>query len=130
MVAEAAAPPLSTTEGGAAEAQDAAAWLTAETEAAQGGQGASRSAALPAAAAAAAPEAAPKAAADTEENLNMSAPAPGLAAVDAAGAAVASGAAAPEAAVSSHGFRPLLAQGERYYLRSVGLDPRKQAADF
>ena len=27
-------------------------------------------------------------------------------------------------------FPPLLAEGERYYLRSVGLDPRKQPADF
>eukprot|EP00966_Prymnesium_polylepis_P017727 408447-Prymnesium_polylepis.1 len=27
-------------------------------------------------------------------------------------------------------FAPILAAGERYYLRSVGLDPRKDAADF
>ena len=61
-------------------------------------------------------EAAAEAAVDAEEK-----------AAEEKAAAEEAAAAAAEAAAQ---LEPLLGVGERYYLRSVGLDPRKQAADF
>ena len=45
-------------------------------------------------------------------------------------AARASVAAAAEGSDEASPLPPLLQPGERYYLRSVGLDPRKDTADF